>query len=75
MRVMKSRKQLSHLDLQTECIRQLSNYFKPDMKVIKKRIEDLIQRLGVGVSLGWEPFRDTVPSTLHQCWGLTERVC
>uniref|UniRef100_A0A7S1N1C3 Cullin family profile domain-containing protein n=1 Tax=Eutreptiella gymnastica TaxID=73025 RepID=A0A7S1N1C3_9EUGL len=44
VRVMKSRKQLSHLDLQTECIRQLSNYFKPDMKVIKKRIEDLIQR-------------------------------
>uniref|UniRef100_A0A7S4G457 Cullin family profile domain-containing protein n=1 Tax=Eutreptiella gymnastica TaxID=73025 RepID=A0A7S4G457_9EUGL len=44
VRVMKSRKQLSHLDLQTECIRQLSNYFKPDMKIIKKRIEDLIQR-------------------------------
>lgn len=47
---MKSRKQLSHVELQSECIRQLSNYFKPDMKMIKKRIEDLIQRCGGG---GW----------------------
>jgi cullin 1 len=44
VRIMKSRKQLSHVELQSECIRQLSNYFKPDMKMIKKRIEDLIQR-------------------------------
>eukprot|EP00668_Euglena_longa_P006634 GGOE01007934.1.p1 GENE.GGOE01007934.1~~GGOE01007934.1.p1 ORF type:complete len:768 (-),score=215.88 GGOE01007934.1:675-2978(-) len=44
VRVMKSRKQLSHAELQAECLRQLSNYFKPDIKIIKKRIEDLIQR-------------------------------
>eukprot|EP01001_Neometanema_parovale_P007530 NODE_382_length_2572_cov_41.207432_g362_i0.p1 GENE.NODE_382_length_2572_cov_41.207432_g362_i0~~NODE_382_length_2572_cov_41.207432_g362_i0.p1 ORF type:complete len:781 (+),score=206.16 NODE_382_length_2572_cov_41.207432_g362_i0:69-2345(+) len=44
VRVMKSRRTLKHLELQTECIQLLSNVFKPDPKDIKKRIEDLIQR-------------------------------
>eukprot|EP01012_Entosiphon_sulcatum_P032718 TRINITY_DN4156_c0_g1_i1.p1 TRINITY_DN4156_c0_g1~~TRINITY_DN4156_c0_g1_i1.p1 ORF type:complete len:752 (-),score=258.48 TRINITY_DN4156_c0_g1_i1:543-2798(-) len=44
VRVMKSRKQLTHSELQAETIKQLSHLFKPDPKVIKKRIEDLIQR-------------------------------
>ncbi|XP_020102129.1 cullin-1-like [Ananas comosus] len=44
VRIMKSRKVLSHQQLVTECIEQLSHMFKPDLKVIKKRIEDLITR-------------------------------
>jgi cullin 1 len=44
VRIMKARKQMSHAELQAECLRQLGNLFRPDPKLIKKRIEDLIQR-------------------------------
>lgn len=44
VRIMKSRKVLAHQQLVTECVEQLSKMFKPDFRVIKKRIEDLISR-------------------------------
>eukprot|EP00253_Pinus_taeda_P004246 PITA_04246 len=44
VRIMKSRKVLSHQQLVTECVEQLGGMFKPDFKAIKKRIEDLITR-------------------------------
>eukprot|EP00246_Nothoceros_aenigmaticus_P018555 TRINITY_DN9759_c0_g1_i1.p1 TRINITY_DN9759_c0_g1~~TRINITY_DN9759_c0_g1_i1.p1 ORF type:complete len:748 (+),score=195.78 TRINITY_DN9759_c0_g1_i1:221-2464(+) len=44
VRIMKSRKVLQHQQLVLECVEQLGRMFKPDFKVIKKRIEDLIAR-------------------------------
>ncbi|PWA79417.1 hypothetical protein CTI12_AA200760 [Artemisia annua] len=44
VRIMKSRKVLNHQQLVSECVEQLDCLFKPDFKVIKKRIEDLITR-------------------------------
>ncbi|GJP55653.1 hypothetical protein CLOM_g14596 [Closterium sp. NIES-68] len=44
VRIMKSRKVLGHQQLVLECVEQLGRMFKPDFKVIKKRIEDLIAR-------------------------------
>ncbi|KAL3517467.1 hypothetical protein ACH5RR_020056 [Cinchona calisaya] len=44
VRIMKSRKVLSHQQLVQECVEQMSHMFKPDVKAIKKRIEDLIMR-------------------------------
>ena len=44
VRMMKSRKVVQHNALITEVGTQLSHMFKPDMKLIKKRIEDLISR-------------------------------
>ncbi|KAF1860702.1 hypothetical protein Lal_00000115 [Lupinus albus] len=44
VRIMKSRKVLGHQQLVVECVEQLSRMFKPDIKAIKKRIEDLISR-------------------------------
>ncbi|KAL9245428.1 hypothetical protein vseg_019086 [Gypsophila vaccaria] len=44
VRIMKSRKVLGYQQLITECVEQLSRMFKPDIKMIKKRIEDLITR-------------------------------
>ncbi|CAI9115589.1 OLC1v1016524C1 [Oldenlandia corymbosa var. corymbosa] len=44
VRIMKSRKVLGYQALVMECVEQLSRMFKPDVKVIKKRIEDLINR-------------------------------
>jgi cullin 1 len=44
VRIMKSRKVMSHQQLVTECVEQLSRMFKPDIKIIKRRIEDLISR-------------------------------
>eukprot|EP00243_Klebsormidium_subtile_P006329 TRINITY_DN2673_c0_g1_i1.p1 TRINITY_DN2673_c0_g1~~TRINITY_DN2673_c0_g1_i1.p1 ORF type:complete len:750 (+),score=285.37 TRINITY_DN2673_c0_g1_i1:24-2252(+) len=44
VRIMKSRKVLAHQQLVLECVEQLGRMFKPDFKVIKKRIEDLISR-------------------------------
>jgi cullin 1 len=44
VRIMKSRKFLPHQQLVLECIEQLGRMFKPDFKVIKKRVEDLIAR-------------------------------
>ncbi|KAK8693848.1 hypothetical protein V6N13_071415 [Hibiscus sabdariffa] len=44
VRIMKSRKVLGHQQLVSECVEQLSRMFKPDIKAIKKRIEDLITR-------------------------------
>lgn len=44
VRIMKSRKVLGHQQLVMECIEQLGRMFKPDLKAIKKRIEDLITR-------------------------------
>eukprot|EP00249_Psilotum_nudum_P024289 c29145_g1_i1 orf=643-2550(+) len=44
VRIMKSRKVLQHQQLVSECVEQLGRMFKPDFKVIKKRIEDLIAR-------------------------------
>ncbi|XP_006303539.2 cullin-2 [Capsella rubella] len=44
VRIMKSRKVLGHQQLVSECVEHLSKMFKPDIKLIKKRIEDLISR-------------------------------
>ncbi|CAI0467381.1 unnamed protein product [Linum tenue] len=44
VRIMKSRKTLCHQPLVMECVAQLGRMFKPDIKAIKKRIEDLISR-------------------------------
>jgi len=44
VRIMKSRKTLSHAELLTETIAVLSGQFKPDVNMIKKRIESLIER-------------------------------
>ncbi|CAI0413509.1 unnamed protein product [Linum tenue] len=44
VRIMKSRKVLGHQQLVSECVEQLSRMFKPDIKAIKKRMEDLIAR-------------------------------
>jgi len=43
VRIMKARKQLSHQQLVSEVISQLA-FFKPNPKVIKQRIEHLIER-------------------------------
>ncbi|XP_039162494.1 cullin-1 isoform X1 [Eucalyptus grandis] len=44
VRIMKSRKVLDHQQLVMECVQQLGPMFKPELKAIKKRIEDLISR-------------------------------
>ncbi|KAL1864620.1 hypothetical protein VTK73DRAFT_5774 [Phialemonium thermophilum] len=44
VRIMKQRKELSHQSLITEVISQLAGRFKPDVSLIKKRIEDLLAR-------------------------------
>jgi len=44
VRTMKSRKVLPHQQLVLEVVQQLTKMFKPDFKIIKKRIEDLISR-------------------------------
>ena len=44
VRTMKSRKVLPHQQLVLEFVQQLTKMFKPDFKIIKKRIEDLISR-------------------------------
>lgn len=44
VRIMKSRKTLIHSQLMTETIAQVTLRFKPDVNMIKKRIESLIDR-------------------------------
>ncbi|KFK35306.1 hypothetical protein AALP_AA5G267400 [Arabis alpina] len=44
VRIMKSRKVLGHQQLVSECVEHNSRMFKPDINMIKKRIEDLISR-------------------------------
>ncbi|XP_061988983.1 cullin-1-like isoform X1 [Rosa rugosa] len=44
VRIMKSRKALRHHELVVGCVEQLEHMFKPDIRAIKKRIEDLITR-------------------------------
>jgi len=44
VRVMKSRVSMTHSALVNEVIQALSVLFRPDARIIKKRIEDLIQR-------------------------------
>ncbi|KAK3309711.1 Cullin [Chaetomium strumarium] len=44
VRIMKQRKELSHTQLTTEVIGQLAGRFKPEISMIKKRIEDLLNR-------------------------------
>ncbi|KAH0781945.1 hypothetical protein KY290_001543 [Solanum tuberosum] len=44
VRIMRSRKVIAYQQLVVECIQQLGQIFKPDVKAIKKRVEDLISR-------------------------------
>jgi len=44
VRIMKSRRTMQHQQLVLECVSQLAHSFKPDLKVVKMRIEDLIAR-------------------------------
>ncbi|KAF2640039.1 Cullin-domain-containing protein [Massarina eburnea CBS 473.64] len=44
VRIMKQRKELSHQNLMTETLSQLAAQFKPDVHMIKKRLESLIER-------------------------------
>ncbi|EXB54842.1 hypothetical protein L484_005331 [Morus notabilis] len=44
VRIMKSRKVLKYQELLIECVKHLSPMFKPDIRAIKKRTEDLITR-------------------------------
>ena len=44
VRIMKSRKTLTHQQLMIDVINQLQSFFQPDPKQIKQRIEDLIHR-------------------------------
>jgi cullin 3 len=44
VRIMKQRKELTHQNLMTETIQQLSQRFQPDVNMIKKKIEALIDR-------------------------------
>jgi hypothetical protein len=41
---MKSRNVMKHVELIDETIKQLSQRFKPDVKMIKKKIDSLIER-------------------------------
>ena len=41
---MKARKVLKHSELMQEVLAQLKQSFRPDVKMIKRRIEDLISR-------------------------------
>lgn len=44
VRIMKSRKTLAHAQLLSEAVGVLNSQFKPDVNMIKKRIESLIER-------------------------------
>ncbi|EEP76225.1 conserved hypothetical protein [Uncinocarpus reesii 1704] len=44
VRIMKQRKKLAHSQLMTEVISQLASRFVPDINMVKKRIESLIDR-------------------------------
>ncbi|KAI1852267.1 hypothetical protein JX266_002445 [Neoarthrinium moseri] len=44
VRIMKSRKELVHSELITNVVQQLASQFKPEINLIKSRIEDLIGR-------------------------------
>ena len=44
VRTMKQRRMLSHAELMTEIIQQLMSRFKPDLPMVKKKIESLIER-------------------------------
>ena len=44
VRILKSRKKISHADLISECISQLQKLFTPDVRLIKRCVENLIER-------------------------------
>lgn len=44
VRIMKSRRALKHQQLVVEVNQQLQKMFKPELRLIKKRIDDLISR-------------------------------
>lgn len=44
VRILKSRQQIGHSDLVTEILRQLQNRFLPNNAIIKRQLEDLIEK-------------------------------
>ena len=44
VRIMKQRRELTHTGLVTEVVSQLASRFKPEVAMVKRRIEDLISR-------------------------------
>ena len=67
VRVMKSRKVVAHNNLVTDVTQQLSAMFKADLKLIKKRIEELIAREYLKCALPKSASANLLtPLTLHR---------
>jgi len=58
VRIMKDRKHMTHTDLVNEVIRQLLSKFNPELILIKRRIENLIE-------VGCPSLHSSAPSLLN----------